>query len=76
VLSRYAVGWRSSWEAFTILAALAEATRRVRIGTMVAATVFREPALLAKQAAAINEISGGRLVLGLGSGLLRAQVSD
>jgi len=59
------VGFQESW---TILSALAEATRRVEIGPFVANTSFRPPALLAKMAAALDEVSGGRLVLALGSG--------
>ncbi|MGZ6260469.1 MAG: LLM class flavin-dependent oxidoreductase [Candidatus Limnocylindrales bacterium] len=59
---------RGPWEAFTVLAALAAVTNRVELGPLVAATSFRSPALLAKQAAAIDEVSGGRLVLGLGAG--------
>lgn len=56
------------WEAFTMLSALAAVTTRVELGTMVASTSFRPPALLAKMADAIDEISGGRFVLGLGAG--------
>jgi probable F420-dependent oxidoreductase len=55
-------------EAWTLLSALAEATRRVALGQLVLAVPFRNPALLAKQAATLDAISGGRLVLGLGAG--------
>jgi alkanesulfonate monooxygenase SsuD/methylene tetrahydromethanopterin reductase-like flavin-dependent oxidoreductase (luciferase family) len=56
------------WEAFAILSALAEATQRIAIGTLVACTAFRNPAILAKQAVTLDEISGGRFVLGVGAG--------
>jgi len=59
---------RGQWEAFTFLAALAAATRRVALGPLVAATSFRNPALLAKMADSLDEISGGRFILGLGAG--------
>jgi probable F420-dependent oxidoreductase len=59
---------RGPWEAWTMMAALAAATSRVSIGPLVAATSFHNPALLAKQAATIDEIAGGRFVLGLGAG--------
>jgi alkanesulfonate monooxygenase SsuD/methylene tetrahydromethanopterin reductase-like flavin-dependent oxidoreductase (luciferase family) len=51
-----------------MLSALAEATARVELGTIVLCTAFRNPALLAKMADAVQEVSGGRLILGLGAG--------
>jgi alkanesulfonate monooxygenase SsuD/methylene tetrahydromethanopterin reductase-like flavin-dependent oxidoreductase (luciferase family) len=59
---------RGPWDAWTILAALAASTERVRLGPLVAATAFHQPGLIARMAAAIDEISGGRFVLGLGTG--------
>ena len=56
------------WDAWSVLAALAAATERVRLGPLVAATAFHPPGLIARMAAAIDEISGGRFVLGLGTG--------
>ena len=59
---------RGPWEAWTELAAIAAVTSRVEFGPLVACTNFHNPALLAKQAATIDEISGGRFILGLGAG--------
>ena len=59
---------RGPWEAWTLMAAIAAATSRVEFGPFVACTSFHNPALLAKQAATIDEISGGRFILGLGAG--------
>ena len=69
LLYRFSSGeTRGPWEAWTTLAGLAEATTRVTLGPLVAATAFHSPFMLAKQAATVDEISGGRLVLGLGAG--------
>jgi probable F420-dependent oxidoreductase len=59
---------RGPWEAWTMLSALAAATSRIRLGPLVAATAFHAPAMLAKMAATVDEVSGGRLILGLGAG--------
>jgi probable F420-dependent oxidoreductase len=59
---------RGPWEAWTLLAAIAASTTRIELGPLVACTNFHNPALLAKQAATIDELSGGRFVLGLGAG--------
>jgi probable F420-dependent oxidoreductase len=56
------------WEAWTLLSALAAATGRVKLGPLVACAGFHPPGLLAKMAATIDEVSGGRFVLGLGAG--------
>ncbi len=56
------------WEAWTSLAGLAEATSRVELGPLVASTSFHSPPMLAKMAATVEEISNGRLILGLGAG--------
>jgi alkanesulfonate monooxygenase SsuD/methylene tetrahydromethanopterin reductase-like flavin-dependent oxidoreductase (luciferase family) len=59
---------RGPWEAWTALAAVAAATERVELGPLVASTSFHAPAMLAKQAATVDAISGGRLIVGLGAG--------
>ena len=59
---------RGPWEAWTALAALAAATERIELGPLVASTSFHAPAMLAKQAATVDAISGGRLIVGLGAG--------
>src|SRR6266536_63471 len=59
---------RGPWEAWSVLAALAAITERVELGPLVASASFHSPAMLAKKAATIDEISGGRLILGLGAG--------
>lgn len=55
-------------ECFTLLSALAVAVPRLTLGTLVACAAYRNPGLLAKIAATLDDVSGGRLVLGLGSG--------
>jgi F420-dependent oxidoreductase-like protein len=55
-------------EGWTALAALAQATTRLRLGTLVTGIHYRHPAVLANMAAAIDVISGGRLELGIGAG--------
>lgn len=64
---------RGPWDAWSVLAALAAATERIRLGPLVACTAFTAPGLLARKAAAIQEISRGRLVLGLGAGWNEAE---
>src|SRR6188472_3396911 len=64
---------RGPWEAWTLLAALAAVTDRVRLGPLVACLNFHEPAVLAKLAATVNEIGGGRLVFGMGAGWNRTE---
>src|SRR6478752_4003636 len=59
---------RGPLEAWTLLAAIAASTNRIELGPLVACTNFHNPALLAKQAVTIDELSGGRFVLGLGAG--------
>ena len=59
---------RGPWEAWTVMAAIAASTTRVEFGPLVACANFHNPALLAKQASTLDEISGGRLILGLGAG--------
>lgn len=56
------------WECWSVLTALAAVTRRVELGTMVLATTFRNPALLAKMVDTVEEISQGRVILGIGAG--------
>lgn len=55
-------------ECFAVLGALAAAVPRVRLGSLVAGITYRHPAVLANQAATIDQVSGGRLVLGVGAG--------
>lgn len=59
---------RGPWEAWTQLAAVAAVTDRVELGPLVAALPFHNPAMLAKLAATVDEISGGRLIFGVGAG--------
>jgi alkanesulfonate monooxygenase SsuD/methylene tetrahydromethanopterin reductase-like flavin-dependent oxidoreductase (luciferase family) len=69
LLYRYPDGSaRGPWEVWTALAGLAAATSRIALGPLVACTAFHSPPMLAKLAATVDEISGGRLILGLGAG--------
>jgi len=62
--------WHEAW---TTIAALAEATSTIHIGTLVSAVGFRHPAILAKMAATLDAISVGRLEVGLGAGYLESE---
>src|SRR5216684_535545 len=57
-----------TYECWALLPALAAVTERVRIGTLVSPTSVHHPALLAKRASTLDQLSGGRMVLGLGAG--------
>ena len=59
---------QSALEAWTLLAALAAETERIRLGVVVTSNRLRPPALLAKMAATVDQISAGRLVFGIGAG--------
>src|SRR5262249_18256567 len=59
---------RGIWEGWSLLAALAAVTQRLDLGSVAAGTDSRSPAVLAKMADTIDEISGGRLIVGLGAG--------
>ena len=59
---------RGLWESWTLLTALAEATERIEIGNLTLCMPFRNPGVLAYMASTFEEVSGGRLVLGLGAG--------
>jgi probable F420-dependent oxidoreductase len=60
--------WEGCWEAWTLLSALAVSTSRVQLGNYVLAMPYRHPAVLAKMAETLDEVSGGRVILGIGAG--------
>jgi alkanesulfonate monooxygenase SsuD/methylene tetrahydromethanopterin reductase-like flavin-dependent oxidoreductase (luciferase family) len=64
---------RGPWDCWTTLAWLAGITERVELGPLVACTAFHPPGILARQAAAVDELSGGRLVVALGAGWNEAE---
>ncbi len=64
---------RGPWECLTMLSALAASTRTIELGPLVLSTSFRNPAMTAKIAETIDEISGGRFTLGLGAGWNRSE---
>lgn len=64
---------RGPWECLTMLSALAASTSRIELGPLVLSTSFRNPALTAKIAETIDEISGGRFILGIGAGWNRSE---
>jgi probable F420-dependent oxidoreductase len=64
---------RGPWEAWTMLAGLAAITERVRLGPLVACLNFHPPVVLAKVAATVDELSGGRLVVAVGAGWNRVE---
>src|SRR4051794_21451725 len=59
---------QGAWECWSVLAALAATTKRIELAPFVSCTGYRNPALLAKIAETVDEISGGRLILGIGAG--------
>ena len=72
-LSLEAAGERGSLDAWTTLAGLAAHTSRLRLGTLVSPATFRHPSVLAKAAATVDHISGGRVELGLGAGWMELE---
>jgi F420-dependent oxidoreductase-like protein len=72
-LSLEAPNERASLDAWTTLAGLAARTSRIRLGTLVSPATFRHPSVLAKAAATVDHISGGRVELGLGAGWMELE---
>ena len=70
-------GWGSmespALEAWTVVAAMAAITKRIRFGTMVTGNTYRHPAVLANMVATVDQISNGRLELGIGAGWMQAE---
>ena len=59
---------RGPWEVWTSLAAIAASTERIELGPLVASLSFHDPAMLAKMAATVDALAGGRLIVGVGAG--------
>jgi alkanesulfonate monooxygenase SsuD/methylene tetrahydromethanopterin reductase-like flavin-dependent oxidoreductase (luciferase family) len=72
-LSLTAPDERTATDAWTLLAALAARTTRLRLGTLVSPVTFRHPSVLAKAAATVDHISGGRLEVGMGAGWMEIE---
>ena len=66
-------GFRGSWDAWTLMAAVAAAVPNLQIGPMVACTAYRNPGVIVKMTEMIDEISNGRFILGLGAGWHRPE---
>src|ERR1700745_376640 len=65
--------WKFLDEAWSTVAAIALATKRLRVGPMVSGNTYRHPAVLANMVATIDHISGGRVDLGLGAGWMKVE---
>jgi alkanesulfonate monooxygenase SsuD/methylene tetrahydromethanopterin reductase-like flavin-dependent oxidoreductase (luciferase family) len=72
-LSQAAPRERAATDAWTLLAALAARTTRLRLGTLVSPVTFRHPAVLAKAAATVDHISAGRVEVGMGAGWMQLE---
>ena len=72
-LSQTAPDERAATDAWTLLAALAARTSELRLGTLVSPVTFRHPSVLAKAAATVDHISGGRVEVGIGAGWMEIE---